>query len=370
MISILARILLLFTALGIAPLNAHEMRPAVAILTSGPDTLELVIDFNLEAALAGISGEHEDTSDAPEADLYDTLRALPPQELEDMLREADMRFVQLDVGDTSVAFTVQSAAIPPVGNLEVARDSVITLVAPAPAATSAQMSWIADGGPAIIVVDGPDGEPVHQEFLNAGATSAAFDLTGTERQGLWPVLVNYGVHGFEHIIPKGLDHILFVVGLFLLAARVRPLLAQITAFTAAHTVTLALGTIGVINLPPSVVEPLIALSITYVCVENIFAHKMHWWRPVVVFLFGLLHGLGFAGVLGDVGLNGEHFFASLIAFNVGVEIGQLTVIALCFLVVGIWFRNKSWYRAAIVIPGSVIIGAIGFYWFLERTVLA
>ena len=370
MTSIFLRALLFISLLGAIPATAHELRPAVVTLSSGEQALELVVDLNLEAALAGIGGEHEDTSDAPEADVYDQLRTLPPAELEAALRASPIQFVRLDVGGEQVEFTLDTAVIPAVGNLDVARDSVVTLSAPLPASAAAQMTWIAAGGPAIIVVDGPDGEPVHQEFLDAGTASAAFDLTGAERQGLWPVLVNYGVHGFEHIIPKGLDHILFVVGLFLLAAQVRPLLMQITAFTAAHTVTLALGTIGVINLPPTIVEPLIALSITYVCVENIFCKEMRWWRPVVVFLFGLLHGLGFAGVLGDVGLSGEHFVASLIAFNVGVEIGQLTVIAICFLAVGIWFRNKSWYRAVVVIPASLIIGAIGLYWFFERTILA
>ncbi|SOH92759.1 HupE / UreJ protein [Monaibacterium marinum] len=366
MISILTRLLLALTLLGAVPATAHEMRPAVATLTSGDAALELNIDFNLEAALAGISEEHEDTADAPEAAEYDRLRGLSPDALAAELQAADLNFVQLDVDGQPVTFAFEGAEIPAVGNLDVARESIVTLTAPLPATASAQMTWIAAGGPAILVVDGPDGEPVHQEYLSSGATSASFDLTGVERQSQWSVFVNYAEQGYLHIIPKGLDHILFVIGLFLLAAHVRPLLMQVTAFTAAHTVTLALGTVGILNLPPTVVEPLIALSITYVCVENILTREMRWWRPIVIFMFGLLHGLGFAGVLGDVGLSGEHFFTSLIAFNIGVEIGQLAVIAACFLAVGLWFRNKSWYRAVVVIPASLIIGAIGLYWFVER----
>lgn len=370
MIQFLTRLLIAIGLLLAFPVQAHEIRPAVATLTAQDEILDLRIDLNLEAALAGIGEEYEDTSESPDAAIYDRYRAMAPDTLRAILDDADLQFVALDVEGERVIFTIEDAAIPAVGNLDIARDSIVTLSAPRPAGTQAQMTWIAEGGPAILVVDGPDGEPVHQEYLNTGATSASFDLSGGERQSMGEVASDYIVLGFLHIFPKGIDHILFVVGLFLLAAQMRPLLWQITAFTAAHTVTLALGTVGVINLPSSVVEPLIALSITYVCVENILTRRMHWWRPVVVFLFGLLHGLGFAGVLGDVGLSGDYFVASLIAFNVGVEIGQLTVIAVCFLTVGIWFRNRSWYRMAVVIPGSLIIGAIGFYWFLERTVLA
>ncbi|MEL6794907.1 MAG: HupE/UreJ family protein, partial [Pseudomonadota bacterium] len=156
--------------------------------------------------------------------------------------------------------------------------------------------------------------------------------------------VEYLGVGFEHILPLGLDHILFVIGLFLLSTVLKPLVIQITAFTVAHTVTLALGATGVVNLLGSVVEPLIALSIAYVAVENVTSEKLRTWRPVIVFLFGLLHGLGFAGVLSEFGFAPGQFVASLIAFNIGVEIGQLVVIAVCFLTVGLWFGGRDWYR--------------------------
>jgi hypothetical protein len=173
--------------------------------------------------------------------------------------------------------------------------------------------------------------------------------------------------GFEHILPKGLDHILFVVGLFLLGSRWRPLLWQVTAFTIAHSVTLALSIYGIVALSPRIVEPLIAASIAYVAIENIITSRLHWWRPVVVFVFGLLHGLGFAGVLTELGLPRNEFVPALVAFNVGVEAGQLAVIALAFLAVG-WFRNQKWYRRAIVIPVSVAIALVGTYWAVERVV--
>ena len=139
--------------------------------------------------------------------------------------------------------------------------------------------------------------------------------------------------GFDHIVPKGLDHILFVLGLFFLAAQFRPLLLQISLFTLAHTITLALAALGYVNLPGSIVEPLIAASIVFIAIENVWARGISRWRPFVIFGFGLLHGLGFASVLGEFGLPEETFVAALIGFNVGVEVGQLAVIAVMFLCV-------------------------------------
>ena len=170
-------------------------------------------------------------------------------------------------------------------------------------------------------------------------------------------------------MPKGLDHILFVVGLFLLSTKLGSLLWQVTAFTLAHTVTLALGILGYVSISPAIVEPLIALSIVYVAVENIMTDKLHRWRPVIVFCFGLLHGLGFAGVLQEIGLSSTHFVTGLIAFNVGVELGQLTVIAICFLAVGFWFGSKLWYRRLITTPASIGIAVIASWWVFERVFL-
>jgi hypothetical protein len=114
---------------------------------------------------------------------------------------------------------------------------------------------------------------------------------------------------------------------------------------------------------------LIAASIVYVAVENVVARGLTPWRPVIVFLFGLLHGLGFASVLADVGLPPGQYVPSLIGFNVGVEIGQLTVVALAYLTVGYWFGDKPWYRARIATPASLAIAAVGAWWVIERTLL-
>jgi hydrogenase/urease accessory protein HupE len=176
---------------------------------------------------------------------------------------------------------------------------------------------------------------------------------------------DYLVLGFEHILPKGPDHILFVLGLFLLSTRIRPLVWQITAFTIAHSITLALSMFDIVSLPFRFVESMIALSIACVAVENIVTSELKPWRPVVVFLFGLLHGLGFAGVLRELGLPREEFVTAVLTFNIGVEIGQLSVVLITFVAIG-WFRRAAWYRSRIVIPLSAGIALVGLYWCAER----
>ena len=173
--------------------------------------------------------------------------------------------------------------------------------------------------------------------------------------------------GYTHILPKGLDHILFVLGLFLLSPRWKTMLLQVTAFTVAHSITLGLSIYGIVSLPPRIVEPLIALSIAYVAVENLFTRDLKPWRVALVFMFGLLHGLGFAGVLRQLGLPREEFLTALLTFNLGVEGGQLTVIAAALVAVAP-FMNNGWYRPRVVIPASMAIAAIGLYWTLVRVV--
>lgn len=181
----------------------------------------------------------------------------------------------------------------------------------------------------------------------------------------WRIMRQYLALGYTHIIPKGSDHILFVLGIFLLSPRVRPLLTQVTVFTVAHSITLGLSIYGMVSLPPRVVEPLIALSIAYVAIENLVTWELKPWRLALVFSFGLLHGLGFAGVLRELGLPREQFLTGLVTFNLGVEGGQLTAIALAMIAVSPWVHRR-WYRHRVVIPASLVIAAIGLYWTVVR----
>jgi hypothetical protein len=211
----------------------------------------------------------------------------------------------------------------------------------------------------------------HQEattkWLEGGQTSSPIVLDAPVRAASRiETAARYIVLGFTHILPKGVDHVLFVLGLFLLTRQARPLLAQISAFTVAHSITLALSMYRIVTLPPSIVEPLIAVSIAYVAVENLIVADLTRWRVPLVFSFGLLHGLGFAGVLGELGLPRSEFVTALIGFNVGVEAGQLTVIGGAFAVVGRRWGGREWYRRLVVMPASAAIAGIAVYWTIQR----
>lgn len=174
--------------------------------------------------------------------------------------------------------------------------------------------------------------------------------------------------GYQHILPLGLDHILFVVGLCMLNANIKTLFWQASAFTVAHTITLILSMKNIITAPPAIVEPIIALSIVFIAIENIVFNKLNPLRIVIIFLFGLIHGLGFASALNEMGLPRDAFYTSLLSFNIGVELGQFTIILLVYWLLIKWFQQKEYYRKFITIPISLVISAIALYWAVERII--
>jgi hypothetical protein len=154
-----------------------------------------------------------------------------------------------------------------------------------------------------------------------------------------------------------------------LSTRIKTILWQATAFTVAHSVTLALSMKNIIVLPGAVVEPIIALSILFVAVENMLLTELKAWRVLIVFMFGLIHGMGFASALNEIGLPRNKFFTSIISFNAGVELGQVTVILAVFALLIIPFGKKDWYRTRVVYPLSAVIGLIAAWWTIERVFL-
>lgn len=371
MLAALVSMLSFITFVSEAP--AHEIRPAIADATLSPQRVELEITLSAEALVAGIDLEGlEDTNNAPEAEAYDALRALSDDEFGALVQEAWERLrdgVIVDAGGERVLLALDSVTVAPQADLELPRDTLLLLSADLPEnGADVQLGWIAAYGP-IIVRQMGGGDDAYAGFLDGGALSDPLPRLGIATESGTSVFLRYIFVGFDHIIPKGLDHILFVLGLFFLTLQVRPLVTQITVFTLAHTITLALASLGYVKVNAGIVEPLIAASIVCVAVENIFTNKITWWRPIIIFAFGLLHGLGFASVLGEFGLAPGRFVAGLIGFNIGVEVGQLTVIGLAYLAVGYWFGDKPWYRARVSIPASVAIAIIGAYWAIERVFL-
>ncbi len=161
--------------------------------------------------------------------------------------------------------------------------------------------------------------------------------------------------GILHIIPLGVDHILFVVSLCLLSKKLKTILWQATAFTVAHSITLALSIKSVIVAPGEVVEPIIALSIVFVAIENILLNELKFWRIAIVFFFGLIHGLGFASALNEVGIPPGQFVTSILSFNVGVELGQVIVILLVFV------PDHSSFRTHTALPQVYCYSYFNFY---------
>jgi len=180
------------------------------------------------------------------------------------------------------------------------------------------------------------------------------------------VLLYYLKLGFHHIIPAGLDHILFVSALCLLSNKIKTILWQATAFTVAHSVTLALSMKNIIVVPPAITEPIIALSIVFVAIENTMFSELKAWRILIVFMFGLIHGMGFASALNEIGLPPNKFYTSILAFNGGVELGQAAIIVIIFSsLVSLWGK-KNWYRQRVVYPLSAVIAVIAGYWTITR----
>ncbi len=361
--------------------EAHELRPAIVDLTYTNTPSELVdsglsvkMIVNLESLIAGIGPEHENTDSSQNAEIYKQLRSLGEAGLLSEFERFQQRFISaIQITDTDggiVSLTIKSIAIPSVGNTDVPRDSIIHLHAALNTTPVAlRWQWSEAFGEVIVRANSEPGPLDYATLLSPGQQTDVIQFTQPMKQSSWKVFTNYVMIGFEHILPKGTDHILFVVGLFLLTTQWRALALQVTVFTLAHSITLALGASDLLRISPSIVEPLIALSIVFICIENVCINKLSKWRVTMVFLFGLLHGLGFASVLDEVGHDSVNFLIALLGFNVGVEFGQLTVIACCLITVGYWFGKKKYYRALITGPASVVIGVIGLYWFLQRTFL-
>ena len=351
--------------------QAHEITPTIinAEITAD-NSLQIQLDTNIEALMLGVGSTHEDTDDSPLAQEYNALRAIPALELENQARSfaeklsEQLNFVDANTESLSFDFKLLSISIQENSDPEIARESVLVYSAPITQTLSGlAVSWPEPLGNFIFRLS-VQGELKAGFYVMAGEQSdlVEFEAAQMQSQGF----SDYILIGFEHIIPLGLDHILFVVGIYLLSQAWRALLWQVSAFTLAHTITLALATLGFVSVSPAIVEPLIALSIAYVAIENLFHQSLNRGRIALIFGFGLLHGLGFAGVLGEIGLSDEAFIPSLIAFNIGVELGQLAVLALMTLLLGFWLGNSSHWQRWVRIPLSLAIGLIGVYWFFER----
>lgn len=331
---------------------------------------------SIEALLTGINGAYTNTQQAPTAEQYDVYRKMEADELDkafEGFHEEFLSGVDVKLDGQSIDLKLVDIDIPEPGYTKVPRISVMTLQADVDRSHK-QLTWyypmrFGDHATRVRQVDEANEKwhwSKHQWIKQDGYTEPySLDELFT-RQSIWQIMKTYTSAGFQHILPLGMDHILFVLGIFLMSKKMSPLLWQVTMFTLAHSITLSLAMLDIMTLPAQVVEPLIALSIAYIALENVMKKELSNSRLWIVFGFGLLHGMGFASLLSEFGMPSDDFALALISFNIGIELGQIAVILLAFLLFAAWFRNDQLYRRVVVIPVSVLIGMIGLYWFWER----
>lgn len=323
---------------------AHEVIPTIGDMERKGDRLVFALEGNFESIVAGIDLEGlSDTEVAPEAAVYDELRELAPAEFAAQLQEHWPHMndaITILVDGVAAPLTLAGVDVRTNANLDVPRASILRFEAALPDnAQMVQIEWPRQYGDLVLRQQGV--EAGWDGILSGGGLSEPVSLSGGDEMTGLEAFTRFIPVGVAHIVPLGLDHILFVLGLFFLSTRAGPLLWQITAFTAAHTVTLALATLGYVSIADEhmwIVESVIAASIVYVAVENIFTEGLNPWRPVVIFCFGLLHGLGFASVLGAYGLPEGAVLPALLGFNLGVELGQLLCISVAFILVAAAMR--------------------------------
>jgi hydrogenase/urease accessory protein HupE len=375
--------------------HAHDIRPAVMDIgfsQNGSDYLDVRLGFTAESYLAGmdVSGL-SDTDNSPVADEYNRLRMLPPEQLGALVEQAFPQLAQdiVIALDQQIfapgSWELQDIIVEDVTNPELIRETQIRfrvpLPTPAPESSPASspdgqamvnINWPMAMGGLLIRQHGDNSNASYVEFLPMGGQSRGFALGEIYQLSLFDIVQRYIHSGIIHIVPHGLDHILFVIGLLAFSRSGHHLLLQISLFTVAHTLTLAGASLGLITLSPALVEPLIALSIAYIGVENLLRSspqitpQFTLMRGGVVFAFGLLHGLGFASVLADFGLPDTAFLASLISFNIGVELGQLIVVIPLFVLFRYILAEPKYYKIIFQVPVSVLIALTGIYWALER----
>ena len=356
---------------------ADVVKPAlveISVHTEGRYHIE--IRASIEAMMSGINSSYRNTQDSPFSDQYDELRVLQSAQL----REKFHSFEDTLVNEIKLSFDQQAATpvitkvqIPEPGYTKVPRTSLIVLEGEVDREAT-QLNWyypsrFSDNAVRVRQVDS-ENEKWHWsgwQWIRDDSVSETFSLQEVfSEPSSFKIMSEYLVSGFNHIIPKGLDHILFILGIFLLSTQLKPMAWQVTMFTLAHSITLSLSMFNVISLPANIVEPLIALSIAYIGFENIFAHKLRSSRLALVFAFGLLHGMGFASVLADFGMPESAYATALVSFNIGVEVAQLAILISAYFCITYWFKNKQHFHQYVTIPGSVVIGVTGLYWTWDR----
>jgi len=355
---------------------ADVVKPALVEISIYPDKkVEIVIGLNLEAMMTGIGTQYKKTTDAPNSVEYDELRALKPAELRKRFEVFESQFlkkIQFTVNQKVQALHLEKIFIDIIGYKKRPRKTLLTY------ATQLEkwpktFSWQYDkasGNSALRyqIFKKDEYNWSQWQWLNNGKPSGVIDIEHPESVSAMQRLTQFIAIGFDHVVPLGWDHILFIIGMALSSLLWRKLLLLVTTFTLAHTLTLGLAMIGVVEISARIIEPLIAFSIAYVAIENLFLNQSIKRKSIVVFCFGLIHGLGFATMLKSFEMTDDNFATTLIGFNVGVELAQIMIVLSVVAVLLIIRALSLNYRKVAVTPISVLISLIGIWWGIERII--
>jgi hydrogenase/urease accessory protein HupE len=349
----------LWVLLGLAlPAEAHEVNLVTARVALSPDRT-----VSVELGLKG-----SDIDRAIGTKIYDARRdAVDPAAVE-AAKPAILAYMgtHLAVTGGAKACVAGDAAILPDGDGIIYRNSFACANAAGDIVYRSTVLTEKDKAARQVVLIA-QGRSETQALLDAGNRTVTLS---TAPPSLWSTMQRYVITGIEHIF-LGYDHIAFLIAVVLWARRLVPVVKIVTAFTIAHSITLSLAALDVLVIPSSIVEPAVAASIVFVAVENFFSRDVDKrWR--VAFLFGLIHGFGFAGVLREIGLPPNAAVPALAAFNIGVEIGQVAIVAVALPILRLadrWSaagRSEPVRAAGVVYTFSAVIGLLGGYWLVAR----
>lgn len=354
--------------------QADVVKPALVEISIFPNyRLEVRIDLSLEAVMTGIGTQYKNTRDAPNSVEYDKLRALSAKALRQSFKAFEADFLnsfQLSINNKIQILNLSDAKIDIIGYKKRPRKTILTYVVQL-GERPKTLRWqynktYGDSALRYQIFKQNEYNWSQWQWLRDGKSSGIININQPQSSSNIQRFLQFTNIGFAHVIPLGWDHILFILGMALSSLLWRKLLLLVSSFTLAHTLTLGLGVLGVVEVSARIVEPLIAFSIAYVAIENLLNHQSIQRKSVIVFLFGLIHGMGFASLLKSFEMPANSFLTTLIGFNLGVELAQIVIVLLVvalLLILGFFQLNL---RKFAIVPISVVIAFIGIWWGFER----
>jgi hydrogenase/urease accessory protein HupE len=364
--------LLFFSSLA-EPSSGHEIKPSIIdIKASSKDSLDIFVRTNLDLWLAGIGGDHKNTEDSPRAKIYEELRSYRSEKIEELFdRKKDKWLSEIKIFVNNKEISKNLISLKPIKNINNSTSREFSLfIRPSEAIGGEISSFDIQVSPAIgpyaVRLFPPVGGLVKRTAVfveSGGGVVRVLGARGWKDKAIayFEVIFN----GIKHVIPAGLDHILFIIGICLFVRERKKLVVQVSVFTLAHSVTLGLTAAGFFRVPSIIIEPLIALSITVVAVDAFLNDKYQKIKNIIIFLFGLFHGIGFASVFREIYSDKNDLIGNVLLFNIGIELAQIFIVLLYFLVLEYFrerFQKVKYFECFLV----VAIGASGVFWFFAR----